>query len=947
MSATDFSVITHPEMTTDYPDYNHINTLSVLSTSVLNAFKDESGAGQNLLIGASSNVKIEAEKNVQLYTKEGGEFQFYKSTFDGVTRTDTELVSIYDCNNFTALSTIQTKGFVMDNKVTVEGTLYTYTDVIAGNNMYVNGDIVGQTLNMFKTLSNDANSNIVRQVGYAFNINQSNQLELIKYGKWSNVDVHQRVAVFGLRDLLSNDPSDGSSNYDAFDMLSNVSFVTGYSAGGNGGGASGGSGGTVNLTSISSPIIPAYDAMYDLGSNDRRFRDLYLTGQAIYMGDIMIKSDPITGDVSIQDAATQSLKKLMVNEIQVGDVVLSNDGTGNITYKQMLSNEAVELYKIDMSNKYLAKDLGASNAPIYSFNSNDTAGMWAPGSNGELAFSAAGAEAVRIDSSGFVGIGTSSPTERLHVQGLAKVSSNVEVGGELWVSNNANVNGILYALGPGLSVSGSMDVFESATVHTNLTVSGTTTLHGSNEALGGFTIHGIVNTLSNVNVGNDLTVSGDIAVSSNVDVTGSVTIGGNLTVSGTTTTINTQNLAVSDAIVVLNKDQVGVPASFLQSGIEVERGSESNYFFLFSESDDTFRIGMSNSMQPVATREDNPTNLRVPYWDSTNSRFATSGSALTMSNNNFGVGIASPQYPLDVRGTSHIPVHMVGSNNTAIMMGMANAATYANGLTRVGDVFLVGYSNGGTGTDNAGLVLGPRSTTAKGIRIDANGFVGIGTSNPDSLFTVYTATAGTIKLRGNSNAVNYNISNATGGSLDIGLAYNNGDYSTSAIQNDVTIRNTVASGRIHLQNGLTSAALTIGSNNYVGIGTNVPSYPLHVVGSSNSTSIYASHDIVGWSDKRVKGDLRVIGDALDKVQKINGYTFIRTDDADQTARYAGVVAQEVKEVLPEVVREGADGFLSVAYGNMVSLLIEAIKELKSEKDALQQEVEAIKQSLAA
>jgi hypothetical protein len=46
----------------------------------------------------------------------------------------------------------------------------------------------------------------------------------------------------------------------------------------------------------------------------------------------------------------------------------------------------------------------------------------------------------------------------------------------------------------------------------------------------------------------------------------------------------------------------------------------------------------------------------------------------------------------------------------------------------------------------------------------------------------------------------------------------------------------------------------------------------------------------------------------------------------------GVVAQEAQDVIPEVVQENPDGFLSVAYGNITGLLIEAVKELKKEVD---------------
>jgi putative lipoic acid-binding regulatory protein len=53
-----------------------------------------------------------------------------------------------------------------------------------------------------------------------------------------------------------------------------------------------------------------------------------------------------------------------------------------------------------------------------------------------------------------------------------------------------------------------------------------------------------------------------------------------------------------------------------------------------------------------------------------------------------------------------------------------------------------------------------------------------------------------------------------------------------------------------------------------------------------------------------------------------------------TERATGVIAQDVEKVLPEAVHENKDGFKNVAYGNMVGLLIEAIKEQQEQIDAL-------------
>jgi len=86
------------------------------------------------------------------------------------------------------------------------------------------------------------------------------------------------------------------------------------------------------------------------------------------------------------------------------------------------------------------------------------------------------------------------------------------------------------------------------------------------------------------------------------------------------------------------------------------------------------------------------------------------------------------------------------------------------------------------------------------------------------------------------------------------------------------------------------------------------------------------------SDRRLKDNIEVIPNALDKVQALSGVSF---DWKKTGERSAGVIAQEVQEVLPEAVKEvtpvgGGDSHLTVNYHALTSILIESIKELKAE-----------------
>lgn len=94
----------------------------------------------------------------------------------------------------------------------------------------------------------------------------------------------------------------------------------------------------------------------------------------------------------------------------------------------------------------------------------------------------------------------------------------------------------------------------------------------------------------------------------------------------------------------------------------------------------------------------------------------------------------------------------------------------------------------------------------------------------------------------------------------------------------------------------------------------------------------ATGNVTAYSDVRVKTNFETIKDALDKVCRLNGLTFDRTDNP-KVGRQAGLIAQQVQEVLPEAVTELENGHLAVAYGNLMSILVEAIKELKEQVDA--------------
>jgi hypothetical protein len=193
-----------------------------------------------------------------------------------------------------------------------------------------------------------------------------------------------------------------------------------------------------------------------------------------------------------------------------------------------------------------------------------------------------------------------------------------------------------------------------------------------------------------------------------------------------------------------------------------------------------------------------------------------------------------------------------------------------------------------------------------------------------------------VKTQLNSNTVISGSSQVTLGSASGNIALatqTTGDYVASLVAGTgVTLSNnsgenatpTIAIG----QSVATNATPTFGN--------------LTINGSINATG-----DITAYytSDKRHKNNIQPITNALLKVSKLNGVTWEWNDDVHEVTKSTpktGLIAQEVQEVLPEVIKEREDGFLALDYSKMMGLMVEAIKEQQTQIHNLTLEIENLK-----
>ena len=126
--------------------------------------------------------------------------------------------------------------------------------------------------------------------------------------------------------------------------------------------------------------------------------------------------------------------------------------------------------------------------------------------------------------------------------------------------------------------------------------------------------------------------------------------------------------------------------------------------------------------------------------------------------------------------------------------------------------------------------------------------------------------------------------------------------------------------------------------------------PTHLLEGNGSVAGVGAYNAL--SDSRYKKDIQDLKDSLAKVLAIRGVSYKWIDEAAYGSdTQLGVIAQEIEEILPEVVTTDANGTKRVKYTDLIPLLVEAFKAEKSAKDAevaaLKAEAQALRTALCA
>jgi hypothetical protein len=268
---------------------------------------------------------------------------------------------------------------------------------------------------------------------------------------------------------------------------------------------------------------------------------------------------------------------------------------------------------------------------------------------------------------------------------------------------------------------------------------------------------------------------------------------------------------------------------------------------------------------------------------------------------------------LIVSGGVGIGKHLYAGGNLIVTGSTTlNSTLNATGATVLGSTLNV------TGSTTLGSTLGVTgATNISGATVLGSTLNVTGATTLGSTLGVTGATtlSSTLSVSGSTSvdALNINTSGAPQGDL----------YTSGGGDGVFNINNTSNSGTTVFNNknssGTYNDILTLTSSTALVDGA------LNVTG--DITAFYTS-------DQRLKDNITPISDALDKVISISGNTFDWNEKSEKEGSDVGVVAQEILEVLPEAVTTRENGYLAVRYEKLVPLLIEAIKDLKTEIDEL-------------
>jgi len=509
------------------------------------------------------------------------------------------------------------------------------------------------------------------------------------------------------------------------------------------------------------------------------------------------------------------------------------------------------------------------------------------------------ADVVYVDNAGNVGIGTTTPARELHVAGvgprvLVEASTgNPEVNFKLGGDSSPQVWALYKE-----SITGDLRFFQDGDRVTIKNGTGAVGI-GTTSPVAPLDVVGAINT------GSAYMLDGKPIVRRTAD--GSLFVG----LAAGANNAGDDVVCLGDSAAYNNSGSdntfIGRSAGFNNQGLgNVFVGMKAGY---------ANTEGIANTYLGAEAGMANTTGEANTYVGTQAGRFATGSS-------NTCVGAVAADHGLtgsyNVIIGRHAGSHATGSENVFIGGRAGYTATGSN------NVFIgegAGFSE--TGSNKLHIATGFNGQNLLIYGDFSTGRIGLGTSAPERKVHI-VGDAPRVLIEASAGNPEVNFKTAGDAASEIWAIY----------------KHETAEDLRFYQNG---DRLTIqNSTGNVGIGTTNPAgYKLYVNGEAWTTVSWSS------SDARLKKDLLPIGDALSKVLRLRGLSFLwRTEEYPDRGlpggRHYGLIAQDVAQVLPEVVKEGSDGEKAVAYSEVIPILVESMRELKAETDELRAESQALR-----
>ncbi len=394
----------------------------------------------------------------------------------------------------------------------------------------------------------------------------------------------------------------------------------------------------------------------------------------------------------------------------------------------------------------------------------------------------------------------------------------------------------------------------------------------------------------------------------------------------------------------------------------------------------TFRIGYGNSADYGLTIQQNVTSGLVKYSFDVRNNGTDYDSRLVFDRGNVGINcdpsfLFNVDYGAPLSADRYIGVFQsqstrqfaIGWDDSASEMAIGtrtnhSLAFFTNGISNprmtLGNTGMLNIGNnsaGSAGVSLKQLSIGTSSSTQFS-RNNVGTFTGIIVSNSytDSNNQSGTATGIAFSHHTSSSGISY-IASVAGSNNGDRSALHFGTRGSNGVQERLLLND---NGEVYIGHGgdgyLKHYQINSNAHHWVLYPYSDDSYRFNRNGSgSDEMKIESDGDVVILgsltqnSDIRLKENIETIPNALSKVNQLRGvsYNWNETSGRDTEAKQIGMIADEVQEVLPELVKvdsvkgsfdeDGLDNVKSLKYGNVVGLLVEAVKELSAKVEELE------------